>query len=84
MTSSYLTFDLRYYLNIQCLGTGHAHVQISGLYYEVNRSYAFSIAGISNKRHPNVQDKTAQNICNLNIFQSLVNEKSKLCFSVNE
>ena len=30
MTSSYLTFDFLYDLNIQCiqsLGTGHAHVQ---------------------------------------------------------
>ena len=44
MTSSFFTFDFRYDFDIQCihsLGTGHAHVQISGLYYVVNRSYAF-------------------------------------------
>ena len=38
MTPSYLTFDLRCELNIQgiqSLNTGHAHVEISGLYYEV-------------------------------------------------
>ena len=38
MTSSCLTFDLRYVLDIQriqSLGTGHA--QISGLLYEVHR-----------------------------------------------
>ena len=34
MTSSFFTFDFRYDFDIQCihsLGTGHAHVQISGL-----------------------------------------------------
>ena len=44
MTSSCLTFDLRYDLNIQCIQsliTVHTHVQISGLYYELNKSYAF-------------------------------------------
>ena len=44
MTSSCLTFDLQYnhrIQHIQSLGTGHAHVQISGLYYEVNRNYTF-------------------------------------------
>ena len=44
MTSSYLTFDLRCDLNIQCvqsLNTGCAHVQISGLYYEGNRGCTF-------------------------------------------
>ena len=56
MTSLCLTFNLRYDLNIpriQSLSTGHGDVQISGLYNEVNRSYAFfnkkgKIAGISN------------------------------------
>ena len=41
MTSSCLTFDLWYDPNsqrIQTLSTDHAHVQITGLYYEVNRS----------------------------------------------
>ena len=45
MTSStYLSFDMRYDLNIQCvqsLNTGHG--QISGLYYEGNRSCTFSM-----------------------------------------
>ena len=44
MSSPCLTFDLLYDLNIQgiqSLGTDHACVQISGLYNEVNRSYAF-------------------------------------------
>ena len=76
MTSSFFTFDLRYDLDIQCihsLGTGHAHVQISGLYYVVNRSYAFSVTegkfdGISNKRPPNVAVLTAQNTSNLHFF----------------
>ena len=61
MTSSCLTFDLRYVLDIQriqSLGTGHPHVQISGLLYEVHR-ILFSIAGISNKCHTNVQVQTA-------------------------
>ena len=43
MTPSCLTFALRYDLDItriQIPSTGHAHVQISGLYYEVNRRYA--------------------------------------------
>ena len=43
MASSYFTFDLDMTLiNIQCaqsLKTGHAHVQISGLYYYGTRSY---------------------------------------------
>ena len=41
MTSSFMTFDIPYDLHIQCiqrLSTSHAHVQISGFYYEVNRS----------------------------------------------
>ena len=44
MTSSSLRFDLRRDLNnqgIQNLSTGDAHVQISGFYYEVNKSYTF-------------------------------------------
>ena len=63
MASSHLTLDLLYDLHIQRiqnLSTAHAHVQLSGLYYEVNRSYALFhareyVSGISNKRHPNVQ-----------------------------
>ena len=39
MTSSSLTFDLNNNL-IQSLSTSHAHVQILGPYYEVNRGYA--------------------------------------------
>ena len=38
MTSLCSTFDLQYDLiiqHIQNLGTGHAHVKISGIYYEV-------------------------------------------------
>ena len=41
--STCLTFHLRYELNSQrkqSLSTDHAHVQISGLYYERNRSYS--------------------------------------------
>ena len=44
--SSCETFDHRHDLNIQrmqSLSTGHAHVQISGLYYEVNKSNTFSM-----------------------------------------
>ena len=41
MTSSYLTFDLRYDLDTQNLNTGHASVKISGLCYEGNRNYTF-------------------------------------------
>lgn len=44
MTSSCLSIDLWYNLNIQWIqsfSTGYAHVEISGLHYEVNRSYAF-------------------------------------------
>ena len=44
MTSFCFTFDLRYELNIhgiQSLSTGDAHVQISDVYYEVNKSYTF-------------------------------------------
>ena len=44
MTSFCFTFDLRYELNIhgiQSLSTGDAHVQKSGFYYEVNKSYTF-------------------------------------------
>ena len=40
MTSICLTFDLRYDLNIQriqSLGTGHAHVKISVIYYDKER-----------------------------------------------
>ena len=85
-----VTFYLRYDLIIQCiqsLGTGPAHVQILGLYHEVNSSYTFLnesgyIADISDKFYNNVQVKTVQNICNLDVFQSFVDEKSKLCFSV--
>ena len=42
MTSSCLTSDLQNNLNIQgiqSLNTGHAHVEISDLYNEENRSY---------------------------------------------
>ena len=53
--------------------TSHAHVQISGRYYERNGSYTFfvdrgKISGRSNKRHPNVQIYTGQNTSNLNFF----------------
>ena len=54
MTSSCLTFDLRYDLNIQCIQSvynGHAHVQISGLYYEGNKCYTFSM--IESELHAN-------------------------------
>ena len=43
--SSCLTFDLRFDLNIQSIhsfNTGHAHLQISGLYCEGNRGYIFN------------------------------------------
>ena len=32
MMSSYLTFDFRHDVNIPCVHTGYAHLQISGLY----------------------------------------------------
>ena len=45
MMSLYLTFDLRYSLNIQgvllSFNTGYANAQISDLYYKVNRIYTF-------------------------------------------
>ena len=78
--TSCLTFDLWYDLNIQRiqrLSTGHAHVQISGLYHEVN----FSKIEGKLEEYPNVQFKQPK-IQVSSFFQWWVNEYCKLCLSV--
>ena len=84
MTSSCLTFDLRYVLDIQriqSLGTGHPHVQISGLLYEVHRILFSMKEGKLQEYQINVIQMykfKLPKIMYIQYFQSLVNEKSKL------
>ena len=92
MTSSFFTFDVRYDINIQpiqSLGTGKGPCPNarSLLWRKHNLYVVFNeiglIVGISNKRHPILQVKSAQNTCHL-IFFSDLNSKWKECYRVIE